>query len=572
MKNIFRSLLLTLLISFSACDALDENLVDPLEVTPENVAIGDLYNSVQLQTAQLMNNSWYFPASMARMISNTNAFEYINASAPANFNGIWATVYEGLWPDIQTLIDISSERGLPVYEGTSRIIRAYTMMLLVDMFGDVPLTDANKGTEVISPAADPGSSVYEAAIAELDAGIALLQAAGSSTVAYDNFYGGDVDKWITLANTLKLRAAVTTRLVTPDESRSAINALIGGELIDSEDEDFQFSYGTNRQNPNSRHPLYNGSYEQLAGDYQSNYYMWMLRAEKLDGSGNPVIDPRIRYYFYRQVEKADEQDVNTYSCHFSNTPDQDAKPAHYDAVDSRIPYCISVLGDGYWGRDHLNNQGIPPDDALRTIYGLYPAGGLFDENSFESQLTAGTAGARGQGIWPIMLASFADFLRAEAALTLGTNDDPRALLESGMRKSIAKVQGFASKDPNTFSQQIDQRGTLVSVQDAFVPDSDDVDEYVNFVLDSYDAADADGKLDIVMKEYYISLFGNGIEAYNMYRRTGKPNNMAPPLETAPGPFMRSFFYPAVNVDRNSNSSQKSITDPVFWDNGSVDLY
>jgi hypothetical protein len=75
-----------------------------------------------------------------------------------------------------------------------------------------------------------------------------------------------------------------------------------------------------------------------------------------------------------------------------------------------------------------------------------------------------------------------------------------------------------------------------------------------------------------MKEYYIALWGNGIEAYNMYRRTGKPNNMAPALESTPGPFMSSFFYPADYVNRNKNATQKTITDRVFWDNGSVTVY
>ena len=44
----------------------------------------------------------------------------------------------------------------------------------------------------------------------------------------------------------------------------------------------------------------------------SNYYMWMLRAEKLDGVGIPVVDPRIRYYFYRQTEDASVQDENIF--------------------------------------------------------------------------------------------------------------------------------------------------------------------------------------------------------------------------------------------------------------------
>jgi hypothetical protein len=301
-------------------------------------------------------------------------------------------------------------------------------------------------------------------------------------------------------------------------------------------------------------------YESDDGDYMSNYYMWTLAAEK------PMPDPRVRYYFYRQVEDSEALDRNEYSCHFSNFPDQDFKPAHYEAVDPNIPYCYGAT-NGYFGRDHLNNEGIPPDGQLRTVYGLYPIGGQFDDETFASGVpqSLGTTGGLGQGIQPLMLASFVDFLRAEAALTLGTNDNPRALLEGGIRKSMAKVRSFEGLVSSTLSQSIEIRGGGTSTVGAlYAMTDDDINEYVTYVLGQYDAAS--NKLDVVMKEYYIALWGNGLEAYNMYRRTCLPSNMAPSLEPSPGGFYRSFFYPFDYIVRNANATQKVVTEPVFWDN------
>jgi hypothetical protein len=122
------------------------------------------------------------------------------------------------------------------------------------------------------------------------------------------------------------------------------------------------------------------------------------------------------------------------------------------------------------------------------------------------------------------------------------------MLESGVRKSIAKVMGFTS-----------QAG-------ASAPTMDDVEDYVTEVNNKFNAADADGKLDIVMKEYLIALQGNGLEGYNGYRRTCKPNNLQPLRLDDPSPFARSFWYPSNYVNRNSNASQKAdVTVPVFWD-------
>ena len=99
-----------------------------------------------------------------------------------------------------------------------------------------------------------------------------------------------------------------------------------------------------------------------------------------------------------------------------------------------------------------------------------------------------------------------------------------------------------------------------------------MDDYLAIVLDQFDnAASNEDKLEIIVKEYMIALFGNGIEAYNAYRRTGKPY-LQQALIADPGPFMRSFFYPQVFVDQNSVVDQKADQSiPVFWDNGSANL-
>ena len=107
-----------------------------------------------------------------------------------------------------------------------------------------------------------------------------------------------------------------------------------------------------------------------------------------------------------------------------------------------MPYCIASI-NGYFGRDHGNAAGIPPDGPVRAVYGLYPAGGNFDDNSFDFTQNAGTDGALGEGIAPIMLSSWVDFMRAEIALA--SSGDARALLESGMKKSMDKVFSFADK-------------------------------------------------------------------------------------------------------------------------------
>jgi len=69
-----------------------------------------------------------------------------------------------------------------------------------------------------------------------------------------------------------------------------------------------------------------------------------------------------------------------------------------------------------------------------------------------------------------------------------------------------------------------------------------------------------------MKEFYKSLYGNGLEAYNMYRRTSSPKNIQPVRAPNPGVFYRSLIYPANFVNLNNSTSQKTANDiKVFWD-------
>ncbi len=572
LHKIFLGLAMMGMVSCNVFD-LDPYLENPNAVSPEDADVSFLYNNIQLSMAGIYNSTWGFAGGTSRMIAATGAFNYQSAYTPTGFNGIWNAAYAGIIPDIDAMIPKAEEIGLDIHVGSAKIMKAYTLLILVDMFGDVPYSEAFQGTEVISPVRDADADVYAAAEALLDEAIADLSDTEASAPAVDIFYDGDPAKWLALANTLKLRIAVTTRL-TDGGAAGKINALLDQELIDEASEDWTFKYGNNRNNPNSRHPFYNSAYESDDADYQSNYYMWLMVGEK------GIEDPRRRFYFYRQDNDLSDEDVDVWSCIYSLEPDPAFRPAHYTEVDTAMPYCIADIS-GYVGRDHLNGDGIPPDGPIRTLYGLYPAGGRFDADE-GAQIdrsdtdNLGTYGALGEGILPMWLSSFTYFLRAEAALTLGTNDDARAMLEQGIQASFDKVRSFESfLNPSRVVGK-DFDGNDVTLGQAFLDPLDTQQEdYITFVLDQYDTAGSDDeRLDVIMKEYYLALYGNGLEAYNNYRRTGKPENMQPGIQVEFGRFPFSAVYPNDHVTLNQNADQKdpNTANRVFWDDGSATVY
>ena len=560
MKNILKiALPFFLLLGVTACDSVTELdlLDDPNQVSPDRAGVDFLYNSIQLKFAEIMmgNNTtngnvnsttpdlYRFASDLTRHTAMTSAANYREAFQATYFDALWLDVYADLFPDVAALNVIAAERGLDGQAATANIMKAYTMMMLVDIFGDVPYSQIGQGVADLSPAADSGADVYAAALALLDDAIAKLDNPDLPSINGDNFYNGNTNRWIALANTLKLRSAVTTRLVNTGAA-ATINTLVGGSIISGAAGDWQWNYGDSRTNPSTRHPNYVNSYESFDGDYLGNYFMWTVTTEKF--VVDSIVDPRARYYFYRQqanLENEIENDPNAFDCIITQIPDLDARPASFTAIDPNMPYCLGSPADqGYFGRDHGNNSGIPPDGLYRTVFGAYPAGGLYDNGNSGDVQNGGEDGLLGRGIIPLMPSFIVDFYRAEAALTLGTSDDAAAMLESGMRGSFAKMSDFG---PDV--------------------DSDVVDAYVAYVMGRYNAADAAGKLAILGKEFYIALWGHPWEQYNLYRRTCTPVNMQPLLVGGTSEYVQSAPYPAVYVQRNIEASQKpDQTVKVFW--------
>ena len=553
MKKIFINLLAAfgLILFVSSCENTELNLLDnPNEVTPDKAELGLVYNNVMYNFGLFCDEVSDETMPYVRMTAMDGGNLYQNQDIPNSFNFLWRLAYSELLPDIDLVISLGTASEATNYTGPAKVMKAYIMMSLVDLFGDVPYSEAGKGAEIQNPTPDSGKDVYAAALALLEEAKTDL-ASPKGNISFDLVYGGNAAKWLKAANSLIIRYHVTTKLA--GGSGQAISSIISSpsNYITSSEDDFQFNYGNSRANPDSRHPYYSDGYENGGPSwYMSNYFMWNLFGDKQNE------DPRLRYYFYRQDCDETDEDQFTLSC--PTIP----YPFHWDAG---YPFCTasSEYGDpndkyhGYWGRDHGDNSGIPPDDLKRTAWGLYPAGGKFDADNCAQVSNGGTDGSLGVGIHPILLASFVDFYLAEAALTMGVSLDARATLESGVRKSISKVMAFKGG----------------ATDKSFEPTAEQVDAYVNEVLARYDAAGNDSeKLDVVMREFWIASFGNGLEAYNAYRRTGFPSRMQPTLERDPGSYARSFWYPADFVNLNKNISvNKAITDQVFWDTNPADF-
>ena len=146
------------------------------------------------------------------------------------------------------------------------------------------------------------------------------------------------------------------------------------------------------------------------------------------------------------------------------------------------------------------------------------------------------------------------FILAEAALTMGTTGDAKQLFQDGITANLNSINTISTTSGNSATP------LAAATITAFVANR----------TAQYDAADATGKLSAVMTQKYIALYGNGIEAYNDYRRTGFPVLPAPiaPLNTFPLRLAYSVTELATNATVSDKADQIQTaqqTTPVFWD-------
>ena len=542
---------------FASCETTELDLTqNPNALAPEQADPDFYLNSIQLSYAYLIESFGNTAGAVTR-IDYMNGRDYANAYQPGSFNGRWSSAYQTIMQDIREMNILADEAGLTKHKAIGQVIEAHILMTLVDFFGDIPYTEAFQGAANLNPMSDSGESVYAAALGLLDAAITNFNtdALGEPTWVAgvtDPFYNGDWAAWTKAANTLKMNAYMNTRNV--DGSALAnFNAIVAsGNYISSTADDFQFQWGTEAIQPDSRHPRYRSSYTATGGgSYMSNSLMDYMRGG-FDGgyqigAGNFIADPRIMFYYHRQTNPTPgiagaPADEEVLECGLQNPP------AHYAG------YVFCANPQGWWGRDHGNDNGIPPDGFLRTLAGVYPAGGKLDDWSYGGQQNG--AGFGGNGITPILLASWQDFLIAEAELVGGDPTAAKNAMFAGIQKSMDKVLNFKPR-----TERFDAIMDIYFGGVSFV-----VNNFYARIDAEWDAAD--DVMNVLGMQSFVAQYGNGLAAYNFYRRTGFPTTLQPNIEPNPGGFIRSFYYPADHANNNSNVSQKSgVTDPVFWDNG-----
>ncbi|AQG78782.1 SusD/RagB family nutrient-binding outer membrane lipoprotein [Spirosoma montaniterrae] len=157
---------------------------------------------------------------------------------------VWdGNLYPGSMNDLSVIIRKAGELNAPHYRGVARIMMATALGQAVDLWNNVPYSEAFRGNtpngRVVQPRYDQAAALYDTVQTLLSQGIVDLQATTStfSPGRDDLVYGGNRPRWILAARALKARYFNHLSKVNPEQSaRQALEQIQAGTFTGNADD------------------------------------------------------------------------------------------------------------------------------------------------------------------------------------------------------------------------------------------------------------------------------------------------------------------------------------------------
>jgi len=420
----------------------------------------------------------------------------------------------------------AAERNLPFYQGIGKIMLAHNFANLVDLYNDVPYSEALQSLVYPRPKYDDAKTIYEDLIKQIDTGMALIKGAvvaeNPKIESTDIMFGGHQSDWAQFGNTLKLRLlmhqasrADRTAYITAELAK--IQAEGSGFLGSGHDASVAVPYSADK--PNAYYASYGFNIQgNQATDFTRANYL-VMDSLKRD------VDPRLGY-FYKPVV----------------TP----RGTTAEAFTQLAP-------ETYRG----NKYGLPIDNTTypaHTANYVSQVGGIAAAGPVTAASTGLVKGFN-QRAW-ILTSVESLFLQAEAIERGLLTGDKKTAYKNAVKESFLwlNVGGSAAAATTAFNNWYD-------------------DAEANLVKSvSYDAAP--DKLRLLQYQKHLAMNGsNHLEAWVDYRRNGNFPNF--PLSANPGRTSSTIpyrlLYPQREVDVNTASvpnlgikSGDQFTGKIWW--------
>jgi len=303
-----KKILFILLVFIAASCSKDFEEMNKNVKSPEKVAGETLFSNAekgladQLASINVNTNIWKIWAQYVTETTYVDEANYdiVNRSVPDN---AFRTFYRNILRDLQEAsIIIAADEYVSAEDKAAQvnrlaiieILNVYSYARLVDMFGDIPYSEALDVDNTTTPIYDDAATIYADLYKRLDAAYAQLDASNGSFGSADLFNGGDVAKWKLFAQSLKLKMAIVTADVSSLGSKAKAEAAYTAGVIASQDDNTAMVYLGAAPNTN---PLY----LDLVASGRHDFVATSTIIDPMEA----VSDPRLPLY-YTQIDTSSD--------------------------------------------------------------------------------------------------------------------------------------------------------------------------------------------------------------------------------------------------------------------------
>jgi|TARA_B100000470_G_scaffold166399_1_gene130954 hypothetical protein len=222
MKNMFSIIFIASMLMLPSCEIPTDLNDNPNEITLQDVDPNLFLNGAQLANIMVQNSHLNRISGMfsGQLVGYTSLYSniYGYSLSTVESNDEWRGCYTGVLTNVRHIRNATDDKLLV---GMSKVVEAHAVGTLAILMGDVPYSEV--GGEIEDPKFDSQKDVLAAMTSLLDDAISDLGSASSRPESFDIYYGGDKDKWLAAAYTLKARYA----LIQKDYSSALTAANMG---------------------------------------------------------------------------------------------------------------------------------------------------------------------------------------------------------------------------------------------------------------------------------------------------------------------------------------------------------
>ena len=446
---------------------------------------------------------------------------------------LWSPLYSSTMPQLQTLLEKypadSPEHAL------ADIWWVVSFHRVTDTWGPIPYSKA--GTIADGIEYDPQDKIYADFFSRLTKAVAVLKSK-TSAVPYGSFdliYGGNVNKWIKFANTLRLRLAMRVSKVDPALAKKEAEAAVAdGVMLASPEDDALLQKSTKG--------------DDLNGLSVMNWNEFRMSAS-MESVLKGYNDPRMPTYFDPTQASID---ANAKANGGVYNPNDKAHPLSYDGLRNGLT--AAQMANPLNSADANSRHGARWNGSSTDIVFL----GKNYKNGWSTPVN-------------VMATAEAYFLRAEGAL-LGWNMNGTAkdLYEKGIRESMKQWDVSAA----------DAEAYVNSTSTPIPPDDDLKSPALSNVPVKF-GTDAAVQKEQIAVQKWLALYPDGVEAWadtrrhNLLKLYPVANSDNPDLPDPTKQRIRRINFMLSEKNTNGAAVTKAIpllgggpdkiTTPLWWD-------